>query len=96
MRHPKAVKTAKIAGGTGLVVTTLMTNSTGIALLAIAVVIAFCWVLDDHDRAKRLTMLVSTWRHGTSTPLRRRTVATPRRRAATAASGAIEKPPVTG
>lgn len=68
-----------------------MTNWTGIALLAIAVVLAFCWVLDDHDRAKRLTVLVSTWRHGTSTAPRRRAVTTPRRRAVTIASRATGK-----
>lgn len=95
MRHPKAVKTAKIAGVTGLVVTAFMTNSTGIAVLAIAVVIAFCWVLDDHDRAKRLTVLVSAWRHGAGTSPGRRTVAASRRRAVTTAPRAIGKPPAT-
>jgi hypothetical protein len=92
VKHPKAVK---IVGVGGIVVTALMTDWTGVALLVIAIILALCWVLDDQDRAKRLALLVSTWRHGTSTPQRRRAVTTPRRRAVTADPRTIEEPPAT-
>ncbi|MFB9686009.1 hypothetical protein ACFFTO_17575 [Amycolatopsis plumensis] len=80
------MKTVKVVGVSGLVVTVAMRDWTGIALVVVAIIVAFCWVLDDHDRAKRLTLLVSTWRHGTSTPPRRRAVSTVPR----------TKPPATG
>ena len=73
MRRPSArtVKTVGVTGGTGgAVAAALATGWVGAALLIIAILaptLAICWVLADPDRPQRLALLVTTWRHGTTT-----------------------------
>ncbi|MEV5720600.1 hypothetical protein AB0L41_42615 [Amycolatopsis mediterranei] len=91
MKHPKTVKTVSVTGGASTaVVAALAAGWIGIAALVIAIVVpiaAICWVLADPDRPQRLALLLSAWRYGTPTPLRRRVATAPRR--------AIDKPSAT-
>ncbi|MBW4716692.1 hypothetical protein [Saccharothrix obliqua] len=84
MRRPSArvVKTIGMTGGAGgMVAAALAAGWIGAALLIIAIlapIIAICWILADPDRPQRLALLVTTWRHGTTTPPRRATTTKPR------------------
>ncbi|XVS67845.1 hypothetical protein ACQPYE_17910 [Actinosynnema sp. CA-299493] len=95
MKRPsaKTVKTIGVTGGTGgAVAAALAAGWVGAALLIIAIVvptIAICWILADADRPQRLALLVTTWRHGTTTTPRRATATTNPRRA-------ISEPPTAG
>lgn len=87
----KMVKTVSVTGGTsGAVVAALTAGWTGVAVLIIVIVVpiaAICWVVADADRPQRLALLLSTWRHGTLAPPRRRGSAE-----ATGSSEVIGKP----
>jgi len=82
MKRPSA-STVKAVGVTGgMVAAALSTGWVGVALLIIAIIapiIAICWILADAHRPQRLALLLTTWRHSTTTPTRRSTTTKPRR-----------------